>query len=55
MIWIDNWLTAVVELFDHTLKALLNESFFSVLLYVLVLLIAFGLTAQLVRAGRGHR
>ena len=52
MIAIGNWLSAVVQLFDHTLQALLNESFFSVLLEVLVLLIAFGLTASMLRAGR---
>lgn len=50
MIAIGNWLSAVVQLFDHTLQALLNESFFSVLLEVLVLLI--GLTASMLRAGR---
>lgn len=52
MIAIDNWLYAVVQLFDHTLRALLGESFFSVLLYVLVLLVAFGLMASMLRAGR---
>ena len=52
MIMIDNWLSAVVQLFDHTLHALLNESYFSVLLYVLVLLMAFGLMSSLIRTGR---
>ena len=55
MIAIDNWLSAVVQLFDHTLRALLGEAFFSVLLYLLVLLIAFGLTASMLRAGRSGR
>lgn len=52
MIAIGNWLSAVVQLFDHILWALLGEAFFSVLLEVLVLLIAFGLTASMLRAGR---
>ena len=52
MIAIDNWLTAVVQLFDHTLRALLGEEFFSVLLYFLLFLIAFGLIATMVRTGR---
>ena len=55
MIAIDNWLSAVVQLFDHTLRALWNESFFSVLLEVLVLLIAFGLISSMLRAGKGGR
>ena len=49
---IDNWLSAVVQLFDHTLRALLREAFFSVLLEVLVFLVAFGLIASMLRAGR---
>ena len=40
MIAINNWLSAVVRLFDHTLRALLGESFFSVLLYFMLFLIA---------------
>ena len=52
MIWTENWLAAVVQLFDHTLRALLGEAFFSVLLEVLVLLIAFGLISSMLRAGR---
>ena len=52
MIAIDNWLSAVVQLFDHTLRALLREAFFSVLLEVLVFLVAFGLIASMFRAGR---
>ena len=52
MIRIDNWLSAVVQLFDHTLRALLGEAFFSVLLYFLVLLIAFGLFSSMLRAGK---
>ena len=52
MIAIDNWLSAVVQLFDHTLRALLGEAFFSVLLYFLVLLIGFGLVASMFRAGK---
>ena len=55
MIMIDNWLSAVVQLLDHTLQALLRESFFSVLLDVLVLLIAFSLISSLIRAGKGGR
>lgn len=53
MIAIDNWLSAVVQLFDHTLRALLGEAFFSVLLHLLVLLIAFGLTSSMLRVGKG--
>lgn len=52
MIAIGNWLSAVVQLFDHILWALLGEAFFSVLLEVLVLLIAFGLTASMLRVGK---
>lgn len=52
MIAINNWLAAVVQLFDHTLRALLGEAFFSVLLEVLVLLLAFGLFASMLRAGK---
>lgn len=52
MIAIDNWLSAVVQLFDNVLRALLGEVFFSVLLHVLVLLVAFGLVRSLLRAGR---
>ena len=52
MIAIDNWLAAVVQLFDHTLRALLGEVFFSVLLDVLVLLIVFGLISSMLRAGK---
>ena len=52
MIAIDNWLSAVVQLFDNVLRALLGEVFFSVLLHVLVLLVAFGLARSLLRAGR---
>ena len=52
MIWISNWLSAVVQLFDHTLRALLGEAFFSVLLYFLVFLIAFGLFSSMLRAGK---
>lgn len=52
MIAIDNWLSAVVQLFDNTLRALMAEAFFSVLLDVLVLLIAFGLMRSLLWAGR---
>ena len=52
MIAIDNWLSAVVQLFDHTLRALLGESFFSVLLYFLLFLIAFGLIVSMVRTGK---
>ena len=40
MIAINNWLAAVVQLFDHTLRALLGEAFFSVLLYFLVLVVS---------------
>lgn len=52
MIWTENWLLAVVQLFDHTLRALLGEAFFSFLLEVLVLLLAFGLMSSLLRAGK---
>ena len=52
MIAIDNWLAAVVQLFDDTLRALLGEAFFSVLLYFLVLLIACGLVSSILRAGK---
>ena len=52
MISSNNWLSAVVQLFDHTLRALLGESFFSVLLYFLLFLIAFGLIASMVRTGK---
>lgn len=52
MIMIDNWLSSVVQLFDNTLRSLLGEAFFSVLLHVLVLLVAFGLVRSLLRAGR---
>ena len=52
MIAIDNWLSAVVQLFDHTLRALLGEAFFSVLLYVLVFLLAFGLLSYMFRTGK---
>ena len=52
LIAIDNWLAAVVQLFDHTLRALLGEVFFSVLLYFLVFLIAFGLISSMFRAGK---
>lgn len=52
MIWIDNWLSAVVQLFDHTLRALMDEAFFSVLLYVLVLLLTFGLIRSMIRMGK---
>ena len=55
MIWIENWLSAVVQLFDHTLRALMDDDFFSVLLEVLVLLVAFGLMASLIRTGRRGR
>ena len=52
MIWVGNWLSAVVQLFDHILRALMNEALFAVLLDVLVLLIAFGLMSSLIRTGR---
>ena len=52
MIAIGNWLSAVVQLFDHTLRALLGEAFFSVLLEVLVFLVAFGLVSSMLRAGK---
>ena len=52
MIWISNWLASVVQLFDHTLRALLEESFFAVLLEVLVLLIVLGLISSMLRTGR---
>lgn len=52
MISIDNWLAAVVQLFDHILRALLEEAFFSVLLEVLILLVAFGLLSSMFRAGK---
>ena len=52
MIMIDNWLSAVVQLFDNILRALLGEAFFSVLLHVLVLLVAFGLVRSLFQAGK---
>ena len=52
MISIDNWLSAVVQLFDDTLRAMLGEAFLSVLLYVLVLLIVFSLISSMLRAGR---
>ena len=52
MIWTENWLAAVVQLFDHILRALLGEDFFSVLLYLLVLLIVFGLISSMLRAGK---
>ena len=52
MIWTSNWLTAVVQLFDHTLRALLGEAFFSVLLDVLVFLIVISLISSMLRTGR---
>ena len=52
MIDINNWLSAVVQLFDDILLALLGEAFFSVLLELLVLLIAFSLIASMFRAGK---
>lgn len=52
MIAIDNWLSAVVQLFDNILRELLGEVFFSVLLHVLVLLVAFGLVRSLLQAGK---
>lgn len=55
MIWIENWLFAVIQLFDHTLRAMMAEAFFSVLLELLVFLVAFGLMASLIRTGRRGR
>lgn len=52
MIWTSNWLASVVQLFDHTLRALLGEAFFSVLLEVLVLLIVLSLFSSLLRTSR---
>ena len=52
MIAINNWLAAVVQLFDHILRALLGEDFFSVLLYLLVFLIAVSLLSSMLRAGK---
>ena len=52
MIWTSNWLAAVVQLFDHTLRALLGEAFFSVLLDVLVFLIVISLISSMLRAGK---
>lgn len=52
MIMMDNWLSAVVQLFDNTLRAMMAEAFFSMLLDVLVLLISFGMVRALLRAGR---
>lgn len=52
MIAIDNWLAAVVQLFDDTLRAMLGEVVFSVLLYVLVFLMAFGLLSSMIRTGK---
>ena len=52
MIAIENWLAAVVQLFDHTLQALLGEVYFSMLFEVLVLLMVLGLLSSMLRAGR---
>lgn len=52
MIWMENWLAAVVQLFDHTLRALLGDAFFSVLLVFLVFLVVLGLISSMLRAGR---
>ena len=52
MIWTSNWLDSVVQLFDHTLRALLGEAFFSVLLGFLVLLIIIGLISSILRVGK---
>lgn len=52
MIWIENWLSAVIQLFDHTLRAMMAEAFFSVLLDLLVFLVAFGLVRSLLRTSR---
>ena len=52
MIAIDNWLSAVVQLFDHILRALMGEAFFSVLFEVLIILLVFGLLASIFRAGK---
>ena len=52
MIWIDNWLLAVVQLFDHTLRALLGEAFFSMLLELLVFLIVLALFSAMLRASK---
>ena len=52
MIWTSNWLASVVQLFDHTLCALLGEAFFSVLLYFLVFLIVLSLFFSLFRTSR---
>ena len=52
MLAIENWLTSVVQLFDHTLRALLGEAFFSTLLEVLVFLIVVRLISSMVRAGK---
>lgn len=52
MIQINNWLAAVVQLFDHTLRALLGEAFFSVIIEVLVFLLICGLLSSMLRTGR---
>lgn len=52
MISIDQWLYSVLLLFDHILRALLRQSFFSVLLYVLLALLGFGIFAVMIRVGK---
>lgn len=52
MIWTENWLAFVLQLFDHTLDALLGNAFFSMLFELLVLLLAISLLSSMIRAGR---
>ena len=52
MIWTSNWPDSVIQLFDHTLRALLGEAFFSVQIEVLVLLIVCGLLSSMLRGSR---
>lgn len=52
MIWMDNWLLAVIQLFDHTLQAMLGQSFISFMLGTLLFQVVLALLSSMVHAGR---
>ena len=47
-----SWLSGVMQLFDHTLDALIAQPYFSNLLGLLLFLIVAALLALLIRQGR---
>ena len=52
MIWTENWLIAVLQLFDDTIRALLGEAYFSAILQFMVLFMVIGLLSSMLRAGK---